>query len=63
MMNIGMKEGRKERMKHLSMHKARYCLIADEVGLWNVRSDFARVISCVVIIFCNVDRIEVYGDE
>ena len=38
----------------MSTRKAKYCLIADEFCLWILYSDFARVISCMVIIFGSV---------
>ena len=35
------------------MRKAKYCLIADDVRLWKLCSDFGSVFSCMVIIFDN----------
>ena len=48
------KEGMTELGKQKSMLKAKYCSTADEVSLWKLCSDFAKVISCMVTIFGNV---------
>ena len=51
-----MKEGSKEGRKHVRMRRAHYCLGADEVRLRKLCGEFARVISCMVIILqCGVD--------
>ena len=47
-------EWRKEERKQVRKRKAKYCLIADEAWLWKLCSDFASVISCVMIIFGNL---------
>ena len=41
--------------KQVSMREAKYCLIADDVCLWKLCSDFARVISCMVNTSDNVE--------
>ena len=50
-----MNEGRKGLMGDMCMCEQKYRLFADEVCLWKLCRDYAGVISCMAIIFGNVE--------